>query len=133
MAEQGDFKIYTSTLTIAEVFKRKTASHVEPYQSLSNEQSDKILAFFEHEFIVLVDVDRRASEDAHRFCQQFNIRPNDAIHLACALHAGCDTLLSWDTKFTKKVILPSITLAIPFIPPPEQLLLLSNITCIPFF
>jgi hypothetical protein len=38
--------------------------------------------------------------------------PNDAIHLACALRAGCDVLLGWDNRFAK-VTHPNIRLEEP--------------------
>jgi predicted nucleic acid-binding protein len=47
-----------------------------------------ILAFFEHDYIELIDVDRRIGEQANEFCRQYSLYPNDAIHLACALRGG---------------------------------------------
>lgn len=94
-AAQGDYPIYTSSFTLAEVNKLRP----EPRQPA--DVSEKILAFFEHEFIKLVDVDRRIGEQANRFCQQYNLYPADAVHLACAIRAGCDVLLAWDDRFIK--------------------------------
>lgn len=91
-AERGVFRVYTSTFTMAEVHKPRGQ---EP---LAAKSSDTILRFFEHDFITLIDVDRRAGERAHRLCQEHDILPGDAIHLACALKAGCDVLLTWDDR-----------------------------------
>ncbi len=47
----------------------------------------------------LVEVDRNIGEAANKLCVRFSdnrLRPADAIHLASALRAGCDVLLTWD-------------------------------------
>lgn len=93
-AERGLFRVYTSTFTMAEVYKQRGR---EP---LHAKNFDTILKFFEHDFVTLIDVDRRAGERAHRLCQQFGIMPGDAVHLPCALKAGCDVLLTWDDRLT---------------------------------
>jgi predicted nucleic acid-binding protein len=95
LSEQGNFHVYTSTLTLAEVHKRRS------HPSLSNDQDERILAFFEHDYIKLVDVDRQIGEQANGFCRQYSLYPNDAVHLACALRGGCDVLLAWDDRFVK--------------------------------
>jgi predicted nucleic acid-binding protein len=97
VAQQGKFKIYTSALTLAEVHKKRN----QP--ALSSDQDDRILAFFEHDFIELIEIDRRTGEHANRLCREFvsnGLLPNDALHLACALSAGCDVLLAWDARLT---------------------------------
>lgn len=95
LAEHGDFSIYTSTLTLAEVHKLKGAD------ALRNGDDEKILEYLERSYIKLIDVDRRIGEHANKLCREHGIRPNDAIHLACALRAGCDVLLAWDDRFGK--------------------------------
>lgn len=94
-ASQGDYPVHTSTFTLAEVNKLRS----EPRQT--SNVSEKILAFFEHEYIKLIDVDRRIGEQANRFCQEFGLYPADAVHLACAIRAGCDVLLAWDDRFAR--------------------------------
>src|SRR5262249_1175819 len=93
LAQEEQFLIYTSALTLAEVHKKRKG------QILSNELDERILAYFEHEYIKIIDVDRRIGEDANRFCRAHGLLGNDAIHLACALRAGCDVLLTWDNDF----------------------------------
>ena len=90
LAENGTFKICASALTLAEVHKKRGSPQ------LSADEDRRILEFFEHEFIDIVDIDRTIGEQANRLCRQYPIRPNDAIHLACALKAKCDVLLTWD-------------------------------------
>ena len=48
-------------------------------------------------FFKIIDVDRTIAESAHRFCRSHKLKPYDAVHLACALRAGCDALLTWDS------------------------------------
>lgn len=93
-AERGDFSIYTSALTLAEVHKLRTG------RTLPNGDSDKIIEYLERSHVKLIDVDRRIGEEANRLCRTHGIKPNDAIHLASALRAGCDVLLAWDKRFT---------------------------------
>ena len=94
LAEQGTFSIYVSALTLAEVHKLRQGP-VTP-----GDGSEKIVEYFEHTFIKVVDVDRRIGEHANRLCREKNLLPNDAIHVACALRAGCDVLLAWDRGFS---------------------------------
>ena len=95
LAEDGQFKIHTSAITLAEVHKLRTSA------KLSNDEDERILAYFEHDFIQIIDVDRAIGEEANRLCRQYGVLPNDGIHLACALRAGCDALLAWDDRFVK--------------------------------
>ncbi len=97
LAQEGTFLVYTSSLTLAEVHKQRHQDQ------LSNEQDENILAFFEHDWIKLIDIDRRIGEQANEFCRTYGVYPNDAIHLACALRAGCDVLLTWDLDFVNAV------------------------------
>jgi predicted nucleic acid-binding protein len=90
LAEQQVFPVVISSLTIAEVHKKKGS------QKLTKEENENILAYFEHDFISVVSIDRNIGEKANRLCRQYSLSPNDAIHLACAKEAKCDVLLSWD-------------------------------------
>jgi predicted nucleic acid-binding protein len=93
LAEEGEFAIYTSALTLAEVHKKRKG------QILADDLDERILAYFEHDYIKIIDVDRRISEEANEYCRKYGLLGNDAIHLACALRAGCDVLLTWDDDF----------------------------------
>jgi len=88
--EANRSNIYTSTATIAEVHKKKNCS------GLTLAEDNSILEFFEHEFIKLIDVDRNVGVKANLLCNEYSLSPFDGIHVACALIAGCDTLLTWD-------------------------------------
>jgi predicted nucleic acid-binding protein len=95
MAGNGLYRIYTSAITLAEVHKLRSGP------VLAEDLGTRILAYFEHDFIEIVAVDRRIGEQAHRFCREFGLLPNDAIHLASALSIPCDVLLAWDGRFAK--------------------------------
>lgn len=95
LAEQGKFKIYTSTLTIAEVYKLR-GGPITP-----EKENGKILKYFESHFIEIIPVDRLIAEHANSLCRQHGIYPADAIHMATALRVECDVLLVWDKRFAK--------------------------------
>lgn len=97
-AESGEFPIVISSLTIAEVHKRKHK------KKLSDDENKNTLLYFEHDFVAVQSVDRQIGEEANRLCrrhQDKKLSPADAIHLACAKRAGCDVLLSWDVPLTE--------------------------------
>ena len=96
-AEDDKLQLYTSAFTIAEVCRLPSNTG-----TFGEKESEKALAFFDYDIVTLIDIDRRTGEQAHRFCVKYNLRAGDAIHLASALKAGCDTLWAWDDKFTKK-------------------------------
>jgi len=106
LAKGKAFKIYTSAFTLVEVHKRRRGP------CLSTEEDEKILGFFEHEYIYLVDLDRGIAEHANRLCREYGLGPADAVHLASALRAGCDILLTWDKDF-HAVIHPEIVIEPP--------------------
>lgn len=94
-AERGKYSVVTSFFTMAEVFKKK--GHGTP--PLTTEQNGRILKYFESEWISWIAVDRNIGEDANRLLVRFRddrLRPVDAIHLASALRAKCEVLLTWD-------------------------------------
>jgi predicted nucleic acid-binding protein len=98
LAQQGAFPIVTSSATLAEVHKERGSPMLTP------DQDERVLAFYEHDFIRLVDVDRRIGEHANRLCRQYNLNPFDGIHVASAIRAECDVLLAWDEPMIKKGI-----------------------------
>ncbi len=94
-AESGSFYVYTSTLTIAETHK------IPGQAALHGKESDRALAFFEYDFIKLIDVNRRIAEKAHELCHDLGMTCCDAIHLASALSAKCSVLLAYDGDLYK--------------------------------
>jgi predicted nucleic acid-binding protein len=94
-AAGGKLLAYTSTLTLAEAHKLRTGP------TLSSEDDERLLRFFENDYFQFVAVDRTIGEQANRLCRRYGLLPNDAIHLACALRADCDVLLAWDNRFAR--------------------------------
>ena len=93
LAEHRVFPIVISALTFAEVHKLKK----QP--KLTGDENQNVLDYFENDFVDVVNVDRALGEEANKLCRQYEaekLSPNDAIHMACAIKADCDILLSWD-------------------------------------
>ncbi|MFN0071891.1 MAG: type II toxin-antitoxin system VapC family toxin [Chloroflexota bacterium] len=106
-AEQGDYHVVTCAATLAEVHKPRGGL------VLPGDLGERILSYFEHDFVQLVDVNRAVGEHAHRLAREFNLNPFDAIHLASALRAGCDVLLAWDDRLIGRVNHPAISVEEP--------------------
>jgi predicted nucleic acid-binding protein len=99
-AEAGKYKIHTSTATLAEVRRIKNKS-----DELTSNELTIVRRFFEHEYILLIEVSREIGEKAQLYGAQFGIDVIDSIHLATAIDEQCDVLFVWDKPFTK--IVPS--------------------------
>ena len=106
LAERGDYKVYISSLTLAEVYKPKG------YDPLNPTQNQRFLDYVENEFFEMVIVDRDIGLEANRIAAMHGLNPNDAIHTACALRADCDVILTWDKPFLNKTV-PGIRIERP--------------------
>jgi len=62
------------------------------------EQTQKILRFFEHEYIEVYQADRVICEEAHHIIRLNGLLPMDAIHMATALVAKVDLVVTTDSK-----------------------------------
>ena len=95
-ARDGKVTIFISRLAIVEVHKKRK------YPSLTKQEDDKIQAdFFKHEFIKKIDVDNWVAQRANELAWQYNISPNDAIHVASAIKVKAEMLHHWDGDFGK--------------------------------
>lgn len=93
-ARAGEFTIFISAIALVEVYKKKHR------QKSDAELLDEFLEYASEPFVEVIEVDRETGIHAHKLCREYaghRLMPNDAIHLACALRAGCDVLLAWDT------------------------------------
>jgi len=91
-AEEGEIQIVTSALTIAEVI------YLLPHEKITRENSNEICRFFEHEYIVFINVDRYIAELARTLLWDYEaLRHKDAIHVASALKAKSPILDTFDT------------------------------------
>lgn len=98
-AEQGQLRIITSTLTYSEVILTRRGKGP---QILSREDEEMLRDFFQYEFIVPVDLNRRVSEDARELMwRHTHLKAYDANHLASARYAGVSLVESFDGDFLK--------------------------------
>lgn len=89
-AGTGELVIVTSAVTITECGGRPNVRKVD------DSASQKMLAFFEQEYIALRAVDRNIAEKAHDFARKHGLRHMDAIHVATALLAGVEVMYTYD-------------------------------------
>jgi predicted nucleic acid-binding protein len=92
-AKKGNIEILTSALCLAEVCKHPDLR--------TSQTSDKIAAFFEREFIFVVNVDTAVGERARGLMMSGHsgLKPPDAIHLATALlTVGVDEMHTFDGR-----------------------------------
>jgi predicted nucleic acid-binding protein len=90
-AKKGRLEIATSTLCLAEVCKHLDLRAATP--------ADKIAEFFEHDYILLVNVDRYVGELARELMLHGHskLKPPDAIHLAtAAITQGIEQMHTFD-------------------------------------
>jgi predicted nucleic acid-binding protein len=91
-AQDKRFVVVASTLIYAEV-----CGHGEVRAAADAVEVDrKVSAFFEHGFIQWVEVDIAIAREARRLSREHRLRGADAIHLASAVRASCDVLMTWN-------------------------------------
>jgi len=101
--------IFTSAFTLAEVIKDRKRPILIP------EEEQRIGDYFKHEYIKLVIVDREVGESARRLARNHSLRPADAIHLASAIKAKADELLTWDSSnFPIGQTIEGVTIKLPY-------------------
>ena len=89
---KNELIIVTSILTSTEVNK------LPETKALPEEQSRKILAFFENPYIAVRPPDRRTAEDAHELTRTHGLLPLDAIHVATAVVNKVPVLYTYDAS-----------------------------------
>ncbi len=95
-AEAGTIIIVTSALTLAEVVK------IKGQPRLKREAEQAIREFFKHEWIVIIDCDRRIGEAARQLMWDYEfLNHKDAIHVATAMRSRVDQLDTFDEPLIK--------------------------------
>lgn len=94
-AESKKIEIFTSAFALAEVNK------FSPNGSINS--TDKLKAFFENDYFVIVDLSRFAGEFARDLMQAAHagLKPADATHLASAAISDVDFMHTFDEKLLK--------------------------------
>ena len=96
-AQAGSIQIWTSSISLAEVFKKKCEG-----KNISLEESKDIdfEKYIEQEFLTEVQVDHDIGLLARRLLRKFPElkKPNDAIHLATAALNNIDELHTFDAE-----------------------------------
>ena len=96
-AVKGSTEILTSSLSFSEVNKPS------PTPSGFVGSADKLAAFFENDFIVIVMLDRQIGELSRKLMQLGypGLKPLDAVHVASALTTNVDEMHTFDDKLLK--------------------------------
>lgn len=97
MARNGDVEIWTSTYTLAEVFKRKC----EDIQTGLAADKDVVFEdFVDQDFVTYAQVDADVGRIARRLLRRFTElkKPPDAVHLATAILHNCDEFHTTDAE-----------------------------------
>jgi predicted nucleic acid-binding protein len=94
-AEKGTMEIATSALNLVEVCKSRDVA--------SRRDDGALRDFFEHDFVLLVSVERVVGETARRLMMSgfAGLKPPDATHLATAIVARAAELHTFDDKLLR--------------------------------
>lgn len=125
-ARKGNIQIWTSTFTLAEVFKKNCAAGV-PAMGISAEMDVDFEDYIAQDFVTLVQVDFDIGVQARRLLRGHPKlkKPADAIHLATAVLNNVDELHTFDGDnliplsgvVTRQDKVP-LTICLPQEPPP---------------
>jgi predicted nucleic acid-binding protein len=95
-AQEGEFVIVTSTLTVAECLWLRN------HPPIPKDRADIVRRFFRRSFIRIRNVTRNTSEAAQDLVWDHAVRPKDAIHVATALEASAQIIETFDDEFIAK-------------------------------
>lgn len=93
----GEFQVWTSSISLAEVFKKKCEGK---NVSLDESKDMDFEKYIEQDFLTEVQVDHDTGLLARRLLRKFPElkKPNDAIHLATAVLNNVDELHTFDDE-----------------------------------
>ncbi len=72
-----------------------------PYEKLTKDQINKIAAMFEWDWVRKIMVDERTAKKAVEIARDYDLKPADSIHAACAILKKVDALQRWDRDYDK--------------------------------
>jgi len=88
--------IVVSSLALAEVLMLRGRP------SIPKARSERVREFFEHEFVVVSQLDRVTAELAQDLVWDHGINPKDAVHVAAAIRAKVPYLDTFDSGLIAK-------------------------------
>jgi predicted nucleic acid-binding protein len=93
-AQRNELSIWTSSLTLAEVYKFKC----DGPKALAIEQDQIFEAYISSDFVVEVQVDHAIATLSRRLCREHPPlkKPNDGVHLATAVISNVDEFHTFD-------------------------------------
>ena len=71
-------------------------------QRIPKEESQKVIDFFKHKYIIPIILDRELAEKARDLVWDHDVDPKDAIHVASAIRAEVDVMDTFDEKLLNK-------------------------------
>lgn len=94
-SKKGNLEIWTSSLTLAEVFKRKCGS---TYKGIDANDDSNFENYIQQDFLVEVQVDHEIGVTARHLLRAHDVlkKPMDAIHLATAVVNNVDEFHTFD-------------------------------------
>ena len=98
LARRGDVEIWTSSLTLAEVFRKQCGVPTTLANGLPEDKDLEFEAFVAQDFVVEVQVDHQVGIAARRLLRKHATlrKPQDAIHLASAVLHDLDEFHTFD-------------------------------------
>lgn len=100
-ARKGEFTVFISAFTLAEVYKEKTRDGNSPVR-IAGFQNEAFFDLIEEDFVEVIEINRKTGLLANYLCCKYDLFPQDGIQLACAIEAECDAFIAWDDKLVKK-------------------------------
>jgi predicted nucleic acid-binding protein len=127
-AKKGNIEIWTSTFTLAEVFKKKCGNDLVA-KGIPDTGDIEFEEFLKQDFVLRVNVDDEVGTEARRLLRKHPglMKPQDAVHLASAVVHNLDELHTFDgenlTKLNGAVVRKdgqALLIGPPVIPVPEE-------------
>ena len=115
-AEEGKIVIVTSALTIAEVL------YIKGKSPIPLKDKDIVVKFFKSDYIAIRNVTIHIAEMAREIVWEYDVRPQDAIHVSTAVIDKITHLNTFDEKLiskSNKIGKPLIIIEKPYLNQPK--------------
>jgi len=117
LADAGAVSLYISSFSYVEV---RGFGVKEPYD---RDVDQLLLGLLDSSRLQRVDVPRAVAVRARRYAHQYTLGNFDAVHLASAVVAGAEVLMTWDKGFSKRrgYAVDGVWIDEPYVPGPPML------------